>query len=310
MAEYLSSFLPDGSAGSTKEGVSRTLTSRSQHPYREIHGNDITAMLRPRLKFSHKGTFGHALIIAGERETMGAALLAAKGCLHAGAGLTTMCIPESALTALNCSLPEVMYLSREKIFDNGEIDKYNAVAIGPGIGVDGNAGALLSYLLELKRPIIADADALNLMASNSLLLQGISKDSILTPHMKEFDRLFGAHETWYERLQTARQKARELGVVIVLKNRYTFVIDQEGLVCINTTGSPAMAQGGMGDVLTGIIAAYVAAGYSSKEAAILGCYMHGEAGWELGEEKFHVTASELASHLPRILKKHGYYKME
>jgi len=300
MADKLSAFLPDSDPVSKTQDVSSGLSASTNYPYKKILKWDISVMHKSRLDFSHKGTYGHALIIAGERATMGAALLASSGCLYAGAGLTTACIPESGLTALNASLPEVMYLSRDKIFEQDTLEKYNSVAIGPGIGIAEEAVALLSRVLELKRPIIADADALNLLASNSLLMQGLVRGSILTPHMKEFDRLFGIHETWYSRLQTARERAVELGIVIVLKNQYTFIIDAEGTVYINTTGSPAMAQGGMGDVLTGIIAAYTAQGYAPKEAAILGCFFHGEAGSELARTSSNVRALDVAKHLPKV----------
>lgn len=302
MADKLSAFLPDSDPISKAQGVSSGLSAATDYPYKLIQDWDIKEMLRPRMDFSHKGTYGHALIVAGERATMGAALLASSGCLYAGAGLTTACIPESGLTALNTSLPEVMYLSRERIFEPNVLDRYHAVAIGPGIGIGDESVSLLSRVLELKKPLIADADALNLLASNSLLMQGLAKGSILTPHMKEFDVLFGSHETWYSRLQTARERAVELGIVIVLKNQYTFTIDAAGIVYINPTGCPAMAQGGMGDVLTGIIAAYTAQGYTAKEAAILGCFVHGAAGSELAEVRFSVRASEVSEHLPKVLR--------
>ena len=300
MADKLSAFLPDSDPISKTQGVSRGLSAATDYPYKLIQESDIGTIHKPRLDFSHKGTYGHALIIAGESATMGAALLASSGCLYAGAGLTTACIPESGLTALNVSLPEVMYLSREKIFEQEALNKYNAVAIGPGIGIAEEAVALLSHVLELKRPVIADADALNMLASSSLLMQGLVKGSILTPHMKEFDRLFGIHENWYSRLQTARERAVELGIVIVLKNQYTFIIDVDGTVYINPTGSPAMAQGGMGDVLTGIIAAYTAQGYAAKEAAILGCFFHGAAGSELAKTRANVRALEVAEYVPKV----------
>ena len=303
MDEDLNAYLPDRSAISSDDRVGRGSESESNAIYTLIDSGYVARVLKPRETFSHKGTYGHVLIIAGERETMGAALLASKGCLYAGAGLTSACIPEIGLSALNTALPEVMFLSRDKLFENPSFDKYDAVAIGPGIGQGNEAKALLSLLLESKRPVIADADALNLLASNSLLLRKLPKDSILTPHMKEFDGVFGAHETWYSRLQTARKKATELGIVIVLKNQYTFIIDQEGKVHINTSGSPAMAQGGMGDVLTGVISAYVAQGYPAKDAAILGCFIHGMAGSELAVDRFNVTASCLAEYLPIVTKK-------
>jgi ADP-dependent NAD(P)H-hydrate dehydratase len=301
--QLLNCFLPDNS-GPDNLQVDPYHAGVNDLTFRLITGEVVSGLLQPRNEFSHKGTYGHALIVAGETETMGAALLAAQGCLYAGAGLTTACIPESGLIALNTSLPEVMYLSRERFFQREILEKFTTLAIGPGLGKEEEAILMLSNLLDTGRAIIADADALNILASHKPLIEILTKDSILTPHMKEFDAFFGPNQNWYERIQTAVKKARELKIVIVLKNRYTFVINQEGVVNINNSGDPAMAQGGMGDVLTGIIAAYVAQGYSPADASMLGCFLHGAAGADLAIEKINITASELARHLPKITKRY------
>ncbi len=123
----------------------------------------------------------------------------------------------------------------------------------------------------------------------------------MTPHLKEFDRLFGPHKTWYARLQTAQKQAQERGLIIVLKNQYTFVASSDGKIYINTTGNPGMAQGGMGDVLTGLIASYAAQGYSGVEAAIYACYAHGKSGDQLCETRFNATASQVAENLPKTV---------
>ncbi|RZM04711.1 MAG: NAD(P)H-hydrate dehydratase, partial [Pedobacter sp.] len=182
MANRLSDFLPDSDPLSEVQVVGKGM-SNSGDSYQLIREQDINAMLKPRNDFSHKGTYGHALIIAGEHATMGAALLASSGCLYAGAGLISACIPESGLTALNTALPEVMYQSRDRVLQTEVFDRYNAVAIGPGLGLEEEAVALLSRVIEQDMPIIADADALNLLSINSLLMQGLSRNSILTPHM-------------------------------------------------------------------------------------------------------------------------------
>ena len=154
----------------------------------------------------------------------------------------------------------------------------------------------------LNVPVVIDADALNILSKRDDLLLHLAKNSIFTPHLKEFDCLFGVHKSWWDRLQTARRMAKKLGSVIVLKNQYTFIIDQQGDVMINPTGNPAMSQGGMGDVLTGLITAYVAQGYSAKAAAILGCYFHGRAGDELALSHHNITASQLAAQIPVTVK--------
>jgi len=264
-------------------GLDEKFIQSLNSPFQFVEEKDARAIIKPRKQFSNKGTYGHALIIAGEPQTMGAALLSASACLFAGAGLTTACIPQSGLVALNSSQPEIMAVIRE---DNKspeiEWDKYNAVGIGPGLGKKANALALLIDAIGyFNKPIVIDADGLNLLAENPVLLHKLPAGSILTPHMKEFDRLFGEHANWWQRMQTARAKAAELNINIVLKNDYTLTITQNGKVYFNPTSNPAMATGGMGDVLTGIITSLLAQKYSPEEACIFGVYIHGKAGDEL-----------------------------
>lgn len=292
MAVFLSAFLPD----TDPESAQQVVADNSR--YRLVSETHIRQLIKPRKVFSHKGTYGHVLIIAGTSQTMGAAILASKAAVYAGAGLVSCSIPGAGLTALNAVLPEVMYLKRKSLLKESALDKYTAIALGPGLGKQTSAAQILEHLIHLKREFVADADALNLLANRPDLFNKIEKHSVLTPHVKEFDRLFGKHANWGARLQTAIKKAVELGVVIVLKNQYTFIINQRGEVFINPTGNPAMAQGGMGDVLTGLITAYIAQGYSSADAAVLGCFIHGMAGDELAKERFNITASQLAEQLP------------
>lgn len=251
-----------------------------------VEEQDIRRVLKARQIFSHKGTYGHALIIAGHEQTMGAALLCADACLHAGAGLTTACIPPQGLTALNTRSPEVMALIRDEyLFANIDLKKYQSLAVGPGLGKNESEVKLLQTLIEQASvPLILDADALNILAQNPDWLKHLPAKSILTPHVKEFDRLFGAHNSWWKRLETGRIKATEYQLIILLKNQYSFIILPSGKVLINPTGNPAMAVGGMGDVLTGILAAFLAQGYQPEEAAMLACYLHGKAGDVLKEQ--------------------------
>jgi len=282
-------------------GLDEEYIEKCPSSYHLLEASDLSALVKPRELFTHKGTYGHALIIAGQQQKMGAALLAARACLHAGAGLTTLSIPESGLTALNTSLPEVMYLDRGELTARN-IQKFNAIAIGPGFGTGKESTEMLKSIFQLNRPLILDADALNIIGNHPELLNHLPSDSILTPHMKEFDHLFGTHQSWWERLETARKRAVSLNCVIILKNQFTFIIDQSGSVTVNSTGNPAMAQGGMGDVLTGLTASFAAQGYSSRNAAVIACYLHGKSGDELAEEQVSVSASDLANHLSRTLK--------
>jgi hydroxyethylthiazole kinase-like uncharacterized protein yjeF len=264
-------------------GLDEGFISSLNSPYQFIEEKDIRSILKPRPRFSNKGTFGHALIIAGQPETMGAALLSASACAHAGAGLTTACIPESGLTALNTSQPEIMAVVRKQDKQTKiQWDKFTAIGIGPGLGKEQDALDLLTGLFKnFKKPVVIDADALNLLSANPYLLEQIPAQSIITPHMKEFDRLFGGHKSWWNRIQTAIAKAAEHQIYIILKNSYTIIATPDGKVFFNSTSNAAMASGGMGDVLTGVLTAMLAQKYTPEEACILGTYIHGKAGDEL-----------------------------
>jgi hydroxyethylthiazole kinase-like uncharacterized protein yjeF len=283
-------------------GLSEEFIEKQSTEFYLLEQKDIKMILKPRKLFSHKGTHGHALIIAGNTNTMGAALLASMACLHTGAGLVTACIPQSGLIALNTLLPEVMALPRDEYTRIDDQGRYGAVAIGPGLGVSPENERLLESLFAVNRPLIIDADGLNILAERKDLIEKLPQHSILTPHMKEFDRLFGEHDSWWGRLQTAIAEAKRLKIVIVLKNQFTFICSAEGKIYINSTGHPAMAQGGMGDVLTGVIAAFVAQKYTPLNAAILGCFIHGKTGGELAHDHFVVPASMVAKEISKTIQ--------
>jgi hydroxyethylthiazole kinase-like uncharacterized protein yjeF len=265
--------------------------------------DDILHIFKPRANFSHKGTFGHALLVAGNTNTMGAALLMAKACLHAGAGLTTLCLPKSGLKTLNTLLPEVMALPRSEHVDLEDFSKYNAIGVGPGLGLSTKNEHWIAHLIGLKRPLVIDADGITLLSKQKGLLKKLPAGSILTPHLKEFDRIFGTHSNWLERIQTARNAAQNGNIIIVLKNQWTFVCLPSGEVRINPTGNPAMASGGMGDVLTGMITAYMAQNYSSADAAILATFLHGKTGDFLAKKSIIVTAGEVAGEVSKMMSK-------
>ncbi|WP_090658335.1 NAD(P)H-hydrate dehydratase [Parafilimonas terrae] len=234
----------------------------------------IQHIYKPRKPFSHKGSYGHALIIAGNTGKMGAALMAAHACLRAGAGLTTLNIPSAFLNAVHSHLPEAMCQLRE----NGlSFEKINAVGIGPGLGTGDDSLQLIEQTLnEYKLPSVIDADALNIISTHKRLSRLITPGSILTPHPKEFERLFGKAENDFERIDTALKKSAELNCVIILKGTYT-LIAQNGKGWFNTTGNAGLAKGGSGDILTGIVTALLAQKYHPFEAALLGVYLHGLA---------------------------------
>ena len=245
---------------------------------KELTTTYIATLLKPRLPDSHKGTYGHALLIAGNEGKMGAAVIAARACLRSGVGLLTVNVPKAERFILQTTIPEAMLVSRER-FDS-EVDNFSAIGIGPGLGTDKSSVHLLEKIFKnLKKhpkPLILDADALNIIATNEDLFLDIPKESILTPHPKEFDRLFGLHENLSERIKTALKKAKEHRLVIVLKGHRT-LITSLGETYINSTGNAGLAKGGSGDALTGIITAFLAQGYKPFEAAQLGVFIHGFA---------------------------------
>ena len=288
-------------------GINGKFIHSLNSPYQLVEEKDIRSKLKPRQRFTNKGTYGHALIIAGQPETMGAALLASSACAYAGSGLTTACVPKSGLTALNSYHPEVMAIvCEESELPEIEWTKFNTIAIGPGLGKDEGALTLFAEVLKnYDRPMVIDADALNMLSENPGLWKHVPEGSVLTPHMKEFDRLFGEHQNWWQRLQTAREKAKEYQVNIVLKNDYTITITPGDKLYFNSTSNAAMASGGMGDVLTGIIAALLAQKYSPEDACIIGNYIHGKAGDELAvpNRMYVVLPGRLVTQLPVTMAK-------
>lgn len=234
----------------------------------------VQSIYKPRHDFVHKGTCGHAFIIAGSKGKMGAATLCTRACLRAGVGLVTVKVPQDEIFIVQISEPEAMCFTNDKI----DFSKYQSAGIGPGLGNEKEALELLKSLLQSTlSKYVLDADALNLIAENKELLENISANAILTPHPKEFDRLFGEMANDFERIEKAIAMSKKYFFTIVLKGHHTCIV-KNGIVYFNLTGNSGMATGGMGDTLTGIIAALLAQGYNSLDAAILGVYLHGLAG--------------------------------
>lgn len=242
----------------------------------------IQAVLKTRKKFSHKGSYGHALLIAGSYGKMGAAELAVKACLRSGAGLLTAHLPKCGYNIMQTALPEAIVSidsNEQYVSELPHLDKFNAIGIGPGLGEEKQTQNVVKLLLQNANiPLVFDADALNILSQNKTWLSFLPKYSILTPHPKEFERLAGKSTTDYERYDTLRAFAFKYGVYVVLKGAHTAVACPDATVYFNSTGNPGMATGGSGDVLTGIITGLLAQGYSPKDASILGVYWHGLAG--------------------------------
>lgn len=269
--------------------------------------NKFSKILRKRKKDSHKGDYGRVLIVAGQSGMSGAAILASRGALRAGAGLTYLAVPQELVNLVNLATPEVITLAFEKI----KTIKPTAVAIGPGLGTNHKAKELVCDLLTsyplLLTPFILDADALNIIAKNPKILKKTKAKVIITPHPGELARLTRKKIEYIQnnRPKVARDFAKEYTCIVVLKGHRTVVADPSGEIYLNPTGNPGMASAGVGDVLCGMIAALIGQGLSQFEAAALGVYLHGLAGDLAAREKGEASliASDLVEKIPYALQK-------
>ena len=245
-------------------------------------------ILRKRTKFSHKGTYGHALLVAGSSGKTGAALLSAEACLRTGVGLLTAHLPKDALLPMQIYLPEAMTSidkSETHCTEITDILPYTAIGVGPGLGKDPETAILLKKIIqEATQPLVLDADALNIIADNPTWISFLPNNTILTPHPKEFERLFGKTNNSYERLELQRNMSVTHNIIIVLKGAHTAITFPNGTCFFNSTGNPGMATAGSGDVLTGMILSLLAQRYSPEESALLGVYLHGKAGDKAAKE--------------------------
>ncbi len=234
----------------------------------------IQTLYKKRIENSHKGDYGHAFLIVGSLHKTGASLIASKACLRSGVGLLTVLVPKEERQTLITFLPEAMLHFRDEIID---FSLYEAVGIGPGLEKNESAQKLVyATLSKVNRNLVIDADALNILAQNEDWFSQLPVNTILTPHPKEFDRLFGNHDSEEARRNTAIKKAKEFDCVLVLKGHKTFITN--GIASFeNTTGNSGLAKGGSGDALTGIIVAFLAQNYTPIEASTLGVYLHGLA---------------------------------
>ncbi len=251
-------------------------------PWNYIEPTDVTGWLKHRDKFSHKGIFGHSLLIAGSTGKIGAAVLSATACIRSGSGLTTVLIPTSGNSIIQTAVPEAMTFpdsNYDRWTHMPDLAPFTAIGAGPGIGTHPSTWKVLVKLLaESPVPLVLDADALNLLSQNPGSLLQVPKNSILTPHPGEFKRLFGECADDYTRLMKLKEMAELYGLVIVLKGAHTAVAGPDGSVWFNTTGNPGMASGGSGDVLTGLLTGLMAQGYDPLIAARMGVFLHGSAG--------------------------------
>ena len=288
----------------SKEGIEKIEAS-----FTMIEESDVRERLLTRSPFAHKGQMGTALMIAGCYAMAGAAVLATKACLRAGVGKVVVNSPRRNIPILQTAIPEAVVRSgsEETIFaETIDTDDYQAMGIGPGLGQsEQTAIALIAQLRRTQCPIVADADAINILGNHRAWLQQLPKEIILTPHPKELDRLEGHSADTYERITKACNLAERLKGYVILKGHYTAICCPDGHVMFNTTGNAGMATAGSGDVLTGILTGLLARGYKPQDACIVGVYLHGLAGdlaaKEIGEES--LIAGDIIQYIGKAFKR-------
>ncbi|MBS2097280.1 NAD(P)H-hydrate dehydratase [Carboxylicivirga linearis] len=285
-------------------GLDQKAIVDAESPFFLTDHTEISRLSKSRNKFDHKGTFGHALLLAGSYGKMGAAVLASKACLRSGVGLLTTHIPRLGYEIMQSSVPEAMVnIDRSDILisEHPDLEDYKAIGIGPGIGTKPNTiTALFELLQEVgSKALVLDADAINIISKDERSWKLLPENAILTPHPGEFDRLVGKSANASERLQKAVVLAKEKQIVLILKGAYTAVINKDGKCYFNPTGNPGMATAGSGDVLTGIVLSFLAQGYPSIDAARLAVYIHGLAADIFVEDGYveSLIASDIINHL-------------
>lgn len=299
-------------------GYPSTLTQGEELGVELVDDSAIRPLLPPRVLSSHKGTFGHVLVVAGARGKSGAGALCALGALRSGAGLVTLGIPASLLDSMAAKLTEVMTLPLPETAQGAPAEAAAApvleflqgkevLVLGPGIGTSQDTARLITALIEHSpAPIVIDADGLNCIAENPGILRQAKVPIVITPHPGEMSRLTGKStaEVQSRRLETAREFAQAYGVTIVLKGAHTITGEPSGALSINLSGNPGMATGGSGDVLTGMIGGLLAQGLSPQDAARAGVYLHGLSGDLTGQARGQIgmIAGDLLDELPRAIR--------
>ena len=287
-------------------GLNEKFIDEAPSRYHYITKDDIKFLIEKRPKFSHKGQYGHALLIAGSEGMTGAAVLATDGALRSGCGLVTVHVPKAEHLVMHITHPAAL-VSPDKGSRFTEVphnlDKYSAIGIGSGIGQAPETFKAFKELLErYNRPMVIDADAINILAARKELLPLVPPDSILTPHVGELRRLIGEWKDDREKLEKTSALAVSMKCHILIKGAYSVVCGSWGNFWFNSTGNPGMAKGGSGDVLMGLMTGLLAKGMNSRSAAILAAYVHGRAGDDAakiwGQES--MNAEDIAKNLTRI----------
>jgi len=268
-------------------GISKEFINKINSQFYYIQKENI--ILKKRAKFSHKGTYGHAIIFAGTYGMAGASVLSVRAAHRVGVGLLTAAVPKCNREILHISSPETILQidsSKKYLSDVPDLKRYSSLSIGSGIGFKKKTIQLLKNIIDnFKKPIVFDADAITILSENKEWLNNVPNNSIFTPHPKEFERLVGKSSNDFERLQMQISFAEKYNVIVVLKGANTSIALPNGEIYFNSTGNAGMATGGTGDVLTGVIVSLLAQNYNPKQAAIFGVYLHGLAG-DIAKNKF------------------------
>lgn len=285
-------------------GLHNKAIANTGSPYSIVELTDAAALLKQRSAFCHKGCFGHVLLCAGSYGMMGAAVLSARGCSRSGVGLLTTHIPACGYQIMQSSVPEAIVsadTSEKTLTSVADLTKYSVVGVGPGIGMSHDAQEFVKQLLQSagSTPMVIDADALNILSLNPQWWQYVPKGSVITPHPGEFDRLTKPHGDAWSRMESAIEFAKSHDVVVVLKGHHTLIASPDGTAVFNSTGNAGLATGGTGDVLTGMVAGFLAQGYNATNAAILAVYIHGLAAdlALLSQSEESLTASDIIDNI-------------
>jgi len=311
----LALYLPDnknytGEVHLVDIGLSKTAIDDAETSFYFVTKQEIKELLKPLEKFAHKGTQGHSLLIGGSIGKMGSVCLASRAALKTGCGLVTAFVPRCGTSVLQAAFPEAMVIEDQNNTHITEIDfDIHPDAVGVGVGLSElpeTQHAFYRFLQQNTAPLVIDADGLNILSKNKEWLGILSSKTILTPHPKELSRLIGEWSEDYDKIYKVRAFAKECNLIIVLKGANSLIIDSEN-VYVNSTGTPALATAGSGDVLTGIITSLLAQGYEPLSAAKAGVFIHGLTA-NLSATKIHAR-SFLASDIIENIG-NAYFEIE
>lgn len=287
----LSMLLPDSGEAAGRVvvlniGLSEDYLYQMPSAYYYVDADLAAKIVKPRAKFAHKGTYGHALLICGSEGMTGAAVLATGAALRSGCGIVTTHVPVNERSVIHTTNPSaIVDCDPERVFSQlpANIEPYSAIGVGCGIGGAQVTVSALEELLNLGKQLVIDADAINIIAANPKMIPMLPAGSVLTPHIGELRRMIGEWSDDTLRNEKVAAFAKRTSCIVVVKGAHTMICLPDGRCYFNSTGSSAMAKGGSGDVLAGYITGLIARGYTAEEAAILGVYVHGAAGDKAAE---------------------------